>query len=233
MTSDPGHLDFGRLLSGFDAAEKAKAQQRALEQLLQELSGIADALCELERHCADLEGEGVRDVPRKSVEVVRRRLTAVLEPYQVDPSQTSPDAERSKTPQRRLEHLLVELLSIADALHELEQHCADLRSKGVEGAPRQRVNDVLHKLLAVLKSQQVERMDCKRQPFDLERHEVLEVRQVRGMADDIVLEEVVQGYVWNDRVLRHAKVVISRAENAPEPLSKRARRRKRKLKDQN
>jgi len=233
MTSDPGHLDFGRLLSGFDAAEKAKAQQRALEQLLQELSGIADALRELERHCADLEGEGVRDVPRKSVEVVRRRLMAVLEPYQVDPSQTSPDAERSKTPQRRFEHLLVELLSIGDALHELEQHCADLESKGVEGAPRKPVNDVLLKLLAVLKSQQVERMDCKRQPFDLERHEALEVKPVRGMADDIVLEEIVQGYMWNDRVLRHAKVVISRAENAPETLSKRARRRKRKHKDQN
>src|SRR5262249_61381870 len=139
--------------------------------------------------CAGREGGGGGDGPRKPLEVGRRGLMAVLEPYQVDPSQTSPDAERSKTPQRRFEHLLVELLSIGDALHELEQHCADLESKGVEGAPRKPVNDVLLKLLAVLKSQQVERMDCKRQPFDLERHEALEVKPVRGMADDIVLEE--------------------------------------------
>jgi len=160
MTSNEGGMDLSRLLTGFDAAEKAKAQHRQLEQLLVELLGIADALHELERHLADLERKGVQDVPRRSIEIV------------------------------------------------------------------------LRKLLTVLKSHQVERMDCKGQPFDLERHEVLEVKPVRGMSDDIVLEECVHGYMWHPRVLRHAKVIISRAEAVPEPVGKRAKRRKRKQKPQ-
>src|SRR5262245_42903389 len=134
MTNEDGRMDVSRLLSGFDAAEKAKAQQRQMEQLLVELLGIADALHELDRHCADGESKGNRGVPgRRSVQVVLRRL------------------------------------------------------------------------MAVLKSHQVEPMDCKDQPFDLEKHEVLEVKSVRGGSDDIVLEECIHGYTWNSRVLRHAK----------------------------
>jgi len=128
--------------------------------------------------------------------------------------------EKFRDAQRQLERLLKDLLAVADALHDLESHCAELEHKGVEGVPRKSVYVVLGMLMSVLKSHQVEPMNCKGQAFDLDRHEVLDTKKVRGGSDDVVLEESIHGYLWQDRVLRHAKVIISRAEAAPDPVEK-------------
>jgi molecular chaperone GrpE len=138
--------------------------------------------------------------------------------------------EKSKATQRQLERLLVELLGIVDALRDLELHCAELERKGTKGVPRRSVDIVLRKVMAVLASHHVTPMNCKGQPFDLEKHEVMEVKSVRDSSDDIVLEESVHGYMWRERVLRHAKVIISRAEAASNPSGKAARRGKRSRK---
>jgi molecular chaperone GrpE len=135
------------------------------------------------------------------------------------------DIERAQ--QKRLDQFLLELVGIADTLYDLSLHCAELERKGIEGLPRRSVEVVRRRLLAALKSQQVEPMNCKGQPLDLARHEVIEVKDVRGTADDIVLAETVPGYMEGDRVLRHAKVIISRARPIPKRPSKRAKRRRR------
>jgi molecular chaperone GrpE len=135
--------------------------------------------------------------------------------------------EKSKAAQRDLERLLTELLGIADVLHDLELHCTELQRKGVQDVPRKSVHVVRRMLMGVLKSHQVEPMNCKGQTFDLDKHEVLDTKSVCGGSDDIVLEENVHGYMWQQRVLRHAKVIISRAEAEPEPITKRKKRRQR------
>jgi molecular chaperone GrpE len=135
--------------------------------------------------------------------------------------------EKSNAVRRELERLLGQVLDIADALHDLELHCADLERKGVQGIPRKSVNVVLRMLMAVLKSHQVEPMNCKGQTFDLNRHEVLGTRTIRRGSDDVVLEETMHGYMWQQRVLRHAKVIVSRVEAEPGAVGKRANRRAR------
>jgi molecular chaperone GrpE (heat shock protein) len=135
--------------------------------------------------------------------------------------------ERLNSQQRRFEQLLVELLSVVDALHDLEQYCDGLERKGVQGVPRRSVEVVLRRLMGVLKSQQVEPMNCKGQPLDLERHEVIEVKDMHDMPDDVVLEESVRGYIGPNRVLRHAKVVISRAAARETGIDQSARKPKR------
>jgi molecular chaperone GrpE len=135
--------------------------------------------------------------------------------------------EKAKAVSRELEQLLAELLGVADALHDLEQHCAALERKGLQGVPRKSVEVVLRKLVATLKAHRVEPMDSKGQLFDPRKHEVFETRSVPGGADDVVMEELVHGYTWNDRVLRHGKVIISRGEPIPEAEGRRAKRRQR------
>jgi molecular chaperone GrpE (heat shock protein) len=116
---------------------------------------------------------------------------------------------------RQFDELVLDVLAIADILHELEKHFADLERTGVQGLPRKSVEVAVRRLLAVLRKHSVEPMNSAGQPLDLHRHEVVEVRQVRDQRDDIVLEEIVRGYVLRDRVLRHAKVVITQDEAAP------------------
>jgi len=135
-------------------------------------------------------------------------------------------AEQHRAQQKQLEHFLLELLGVADTLHDLERHCGELEGKGVQGLPRS-LSILRRRLLAALKGQQVEAMNCKGQPLDLSRHEVIDVRAVQGASDDIVLEERVPGFMRADRVLRHAKVIVSKAQPAAAPLGKRAKRRKR------
>jgi len=133
--------------------------------------------------------------------------------------------EKSKAAERELEQLLFQLLDLADALNDLELHCAELERKGMKGVPHKSVRVVLRMLMATLKSHQVEPMSCKGQTFDLDKHEVLHTKRVRGGSDDIVLEESVHGYTWRQRVLRHAKVVVSCAEALPDVVDKRVARR--------
>jgi hypothetical protein len=125
--------------------------------------------------------------------------------------------EKLKATEKRLELLLLELLRVADALQDLGLHCAELERKGVQGLPSKSVDVVLRRLLAALRTQQVEPMECKGKPLDLDRHEVVEVKPMPDVPDDIVLEEILRGYVGPDRILRHAKVIISRHESAVTP----------------
>jgi molecular chaperone GrpE len=46
--------------------------------------------------------------------------------------------------------------------------------------------------------------------FDPDFHHALMVREEEGVDADIVLEEFEKGYKYKDRVLKHAKVVVSK-----------------------
>jgi molecular chaperone GrpE (heat shock protein) len=122
--------------------------------------------------------------------------------------------ERDREHRNQLQGLLIDLLRVADALSDLERHCSALEAEGVSHAPTKSVELVRRMLLRALKAQQVEPMECNGRRLDLDQHEVVEVKHVPGTADDIVLHENLQGYTWQDRVLRPAKVVVSRAEAA-------------------
>jgi len=52
------------------------------------------------------------------------------------------------------------------------------------------------------------------QPFDPNRHEALSVLPASHVKPDSVLEVVQKGYEMNDRLLRAAKVLVSRADGA-------------------
>ncbi len=116
---------------------------------------------------------------------------------------------REREHRNQVRGLLIDLLGVADALHELERHCAQLKSAGDSRAPRKSVELVRRMLMRVLKSQHVVPMKCKGYHVDLERHKVVEVKHVPETPDDVVLHENLQGYMWQDSVLRAAEVVVS------------------------
>lgn len=73
------------------------------------------------------------------------------------------------------------------------------------------VKMVFDKFTKVLENQGVTRMDAKGKPFDVDFHEALMQQPVQGVPDHTVLEVVENGYMYKDKVIRHAKVIVSQA----------------------
>lgn len=66
-------------------------------------------------------------------------------------------------------------------------------------------------LLATLEKYGVKAIDSIGQPFDPNIHEALAMEQTDAMEPNMVLREFQKGYFYKDRLLRPAKVIVSKA----------------------
>ena len=70
---------------------------------------------------------------------------------------------------------------------------------------------IAQKLSKVFESQGVRAFESAGQPFDVHRHDALLQVPNASVPPSTVLEEVDRGYTMHDKVIRHAKVVVSTA----------------------
>jgi molecular chaperone GrpE len=71
--------------------------------------------------------------------------------------------------------------------------------------------ELIHqKVKSILVNAGVEIIDCVGKPFNPEVHEALMQMESKSHPPNIVLNEVVKGYKLRDKVLRYAKVVVSK-----------------------
>ena len=72
--------------------------------------------------------------------------------------------------------------------------------------------ELIHiKLLRILESQGVKPFESVGKPFNVDFHDALLQIPRTDVEPHTVIEEVERGYLYNDRVLRHAKVIVSTA----------------------
>jgi molecular chaperone GrpE len=115
--------------------------------------------------------------------------------------------------QLSLADFYVQILPIGD---DLERSVASLRSgdpekKGLDAESVLNGLDlILQNFRRLLESRGVKAMDTVGTPFDPVKHDALTQIDGNGQESQIVVEEHVKGYMLNDRVLRPAKVVISK-----------------------
>jgi len=64
--------------------------------------------------------------------------------------------------------------------------------------------------LKTLQDQGLKYIESIGQPFDPEKHDALLQMPVDGKESNVVIEEHVKGYEFKDRVIRHAKVIVSK-----------------------
>lgn len=103
------------------------------------------------------------------------------------------------------ERLLKELVQIEDNLERaMDAPNATLESL-VEG-----VKMIQKQFSAFLKNQKVEPVEALGKPFDPNLHEVLNQQESEDHDENTVIQEYSKGYTLNGRLLRSAKVVISR-----------------------
>jgi len=111
------------------------------------------------------------------------------------------------------ESFITKLLPIVDDFERSMDHIDDLeKSRSVKDGIKL-VYDKLHKLL---NEQGVKKMQTKGEPFNVDYHDALMQRKDDSVPPHTVLEEIEPGYIYRDKVIRHAKVIVSEDSSVDE-----------------
>lgn len=81
---------------------------------------------------------------------------------------------------------------------------------------------VYEKFGKILDNQGVKKIDAKGKPFDVHFHEALMQQPAEGIPPHTVLDVLEPGYMYKDRVIRHAKVIVSQEMNQSQEEDKSA-----------
>jgi len=115
------------------------------------------------------------------------------------------------------ESFIIKLLPIVDDFERSMAHIDDMEgNKSV----RDGIKLVYDKLQKLLNEQGVKKMQAKGEPFNVNQHDALMQRKDDSVPPHTVLEEIEPGYIYRDKVIRHAKVIVSEEsteENAQNP----------------
>ena len=104
------------------------------------------------------------------------------------------------------ESLIIKLLPTVDDLERSLDHFSEETDiqKIKEG-----VQLIYNKFMKTLDEQGVKKIESVGQPFSVEFHEALMQRADDSVPPHTVLDELEKGYMYKDRVIRHAKVIVS------------------------
>ena len=104
------------------------------------------------------------------------------------------------------ESFIIKLLPVVDDFERSMEHIDDIEStKSVKDG----IKLVYEKLLKLLSEQGVKKMQTKGEPFNVDYHDALMQKKDDSVPPHTILEEVESGYIYRDKVIRHAKVIVS------------------------
>jgi len=105
------------------------------------------------------------------------------------------------------EKLIRELLPVIDDIERTLKAKKDFKkAESVYSA----LEMIYNKLMKILKLRGLEPIDSVGKEFDTDLHEAMMVKEKKGTPSNIVLEEFEKGYKLNEKIIRHAKVVVSK-----------------------
>jgi molecular chaperone GrpE len=114
--------------------------------------------------------------------------------------------ETLNTIQYANERLLEELLPVID---DFERSLKAGKGKKDYDALYSGIELIFQKLLKILETQGMKSYEVIGKPFDTDFHDAMLLMPKEGVPPHTVIEEVEKGYILNDKVLRHAKVIVS------------------------
>jgi molecular chaperone GrpE (heat shock protein) len=177
--------------------------QRDQERLYQDLLGILDAL----DHACD-HWQQAKQEHRETVVKSASRTTVTL-------SQSL--FQRWK---QRLQAWLNRLSTVSpdssDPTETLDG--ADPMTEVLESA-REGVEMIRRSLLDILRQRQVMPLEVIGQPFDPSRMYALGRQEHENVEENTVVQEVVRGYLWQNRTLRESQVMVAVKPSGSEPQS--------------
>lgn len=106
------------------------------------------------------------------------------------------------------EFFIKNLLPVYD---DLERSLSHINEKSSAESIRDGLNMVVNKFTKLLDDQGIKKIDAKGKPFDVNYHEALLQQAAEGVEPHTVLEVIQPGYLYKDKVIRHAQVIVSQA----------------------
>lgn len=114
-------------------------------------------------------------------------------------------AEAEQTRKYRIQSFAKEILPVID---NLERALASEVHESDEGF-KKGIQMTYDQLLAALKAEGVEEIDCLNKPFDPNYEQAIMQEKIDDVGSGIVVEVLQKGYVLKDRILRPAMVKVS------------------------
>ena len=117
-------------------------------------------------------------------------------------------AERDVTNAHRyaLEKFINTLLPVVDSL----EHAIVLAEKKEDATLHEGLELTMRLLLGVLDKADVRQVDPQGLPFNPQEHEAMSIQETEDVAPNTVLTVFQKGYVLNDRMIRPARVIVSK-----------------------
>ena len=101
--------------------------------------------------------------------------------------------------------------ALLDVVDDSERAAKQMETSDDLPLIKEGINLVFNKLKNTLQSKGLKAMESKEQDFDVELHEALtEIPAPTDALKGKVLDEIIKGYYWNDKIIRHAKVVVGK-----------------------
>ena len=170
------------------AKTKSKTTRDSVKSLREKIEVLKSELAE---QSAELERKSDKNV----------RLLAEFDNYK-----RRTQDERTKLFRYAGEELAKEILPILDDLHRTLESDGKGKSRSIlEG-----IELIVAKLDKTLEDQGIVPFDSVGQDFDPELHEAL-MSEKSDKGDNVILKEFEKGYKYNDKILRHSKVVVSKS----------------------
>jgi len=111
------------------------------------------------------------------------------------------------------ESFIIKLLPIVDDFERSMDHIDDIENnKSIKDG----IKLVYEKLKKLLNEQGIKKMQTNGEPFNVDYHDALMQRKDSSVPPHTVLEEVESGYLYRDKVIRHAKVIVSEDSSSDE-----------------
>ncbi|MCK9210968.1 MAG: nucleotide exchange factor GrpE [Ignavibacteriaceae bacterium] len=119
------------------------------------------------------------------------------------------------------ENFIKKILPVVDDFERSLKHLAESQdnSSVTDG-----IKMIYDKLLKILDDQGVKKIDTIGKPFDVHFHEALLQKKDEQQPPHVVLDELETGYLYQDKVIRHAKVIVNEdfhiEDKAPDETTK-------------
>ncbi len=122
------------------------------------------------------------------------------------------DKEFTRLLQYEGENVIISFLGIADDIQRMIDSVDGKKSQNAESL-MEGINLIFEKLHRRLGALKVEPFDSEGIKFDPELHDAMMTQSSDDHEDGVVIQEFEKGYKYKDRVIRHAKVIVSSQEN--------------------
>ena len=170
----------------------------------------------LETNSADNTGDqeikiNKEDELKNKIELLELELTSFKDKFLRKAAEFENYKRRTENDQLNLikygaESFIRRILTVLD---DFERSLSHIDNAAEVGPIKDGIKLIYDKFMKILDEQGVKKIEAVGKEFDVHFHEALLQRKDPNVKPHIVLDEVETGYLYNDKVIRHSKVVVN------------------------